>query len=152
MAENIDISQDSNSQFYDIYMALFIINDDLNGARYLWKRSPSVLKDGRTHLADLWAVASLLFNQDTSIALVKINETSWVENILPLVQEMSSRIRFKMLRVLAKSFSNPSIGKIAASLSTTIADATEGVNCALPSLACALTTLYLTHGIARLLL
>ena len=76
--------------FYFSYLIAFYLEDDLNSAKYLWKRVPQILKVGSFEqlivLTNIWQVGQCLFEEDIASAIQYICSRNWMPNIHPLIQ------------------------------------------------------------------
>lgn len=82
---------ESTACFYISYLIAFYLEDDLNGAKYLWKRVPPFLKVvGDTaqlmDLTNVWHVGKYLFEDNVPLAIQYLCTRNWMPNMHPLIQ------------------------------------------------------------------
>ncbi|XP_014912462.1 COP9 signalosome complex subunit 8 isoform X2 [Poecilia latipinna] len=73
-------------QVYAQMLALYLLNNDMNNARYLWKRIPQAIKSANPELAAIWAVGQRIWQRDFPGIYTAIAAHQWSENILPVME------------------------------------------------------------------
>ena len=93
-------------------MALFLITDDLDGARYLWKRLPTTIKNSSqssaaatTEMTALWKVGKSLHEEDMNKFQQLINNRSWSSFSTPFIKDINDAVRIRVLRKVEKAYS-----------------------------------------------
>lgn len=88
------MSVESAACFYISYLIAFYLEDDLNGAKYLWKRVPQFLKGGDieqlTDLTNVWYIGKYLFEENVPLAIQYLCTRNWMPNMHPLIQVVLS--------------------------------------------------------------
>jgi hypothetical protein len=116
-------SPDETTAFWTTYLSMFLITGDMDGARYLWKRLPVVLKSGNAEIAALWNVGKCLLAGDFVALKGIFAGTTWA-HAQPFVAEMRAAIEQRQLREIAQAYSVISTTALAEALmSATTADA-----------------------------
>uniref|UniRef100_A0A3B5REG5 COP9 signalosome subunit 8 n=1 Tax=Xiphophorus maculatus TaxID=8083 RepID=A0A3B5REG5_XIPMA len=75
-------------QVYAQMLALYLLNNDMNNARYLWKRIPQAIKSANPELAAIWAVGQRIWQRDFPGIYTTIAAHQWSENILPVMEAL----------------------------------------------------------------
>lgn len=113
LTDNIDILNGggwSATSFYSIYMMVHLISEDLNGAKYLWKRAPRMYKEAtNTNFSNIWNVGKSLWNENYAEALSTIPDDSWIDsgNALEndLRQVLKHALKSRQIRAIAAAYS-----------------------------------------------
>ncbi|XP_058478201.1 COP9 signalosome complex subunit 8 isoform X2 [Solea solea] len=75
-------------QVYAQLLALYLLHNDMNNARYLWKRIPQAIKSANPELAAIWAVGQRIWQRDFPGIYTAIAAYQWTENILPVMEAL----------------------------------------------------------------
>lgn len=98
--------------FYAVFLGSHLIVGDLNGAKYLWNRAPSVLKEnkGANIFCSLWDVGKCLWNENVVDALVMLQGFSpWGQSdndfLKQLIRAFIGALKDRQIRKIALSYS-----------------------------------------------
>ncbi|GLD51471.1 COP9 signalosome complex subunit 8 isoform X2 [Lates japonicus] len=75
-------------QVYAQLLALYLLHNDMNNARYLWKRIPQAIKSANPELTAIWAVGQRIWQRDFPGIYTAIAAYQWTENILPVMEAL----------------------------------------------------------------
>ncbi|KAK1789106.1 hypothetical protein P4O66_015053 [Electrophorus voltai] len=75
-------------QVYSQLLALYLLHNDMNNARYLWKRIPQAIKTANPELAAVWAVGQRIWQRDFPGIYSAIAGYQWSETILPVMESL----------------------------------------------------------------
>ncbi|KAG7265597.1 hypothetical protein CRUP_031269 [Coryphaenoides rupestris] len=78
-------------QVYAQLLCLYLLHNDMNNARYLWKRIPQAIKSANPELTALWAVGQRIWQRDFPGIYTAIAAFQWSENILPVMESLRAR-------------------------------------------------------------
>ena len=110
-------------EFYATYLSLSLIVGDVDGARYLWKRLPSALKNGSPELGALWGIGKGLLVRDFVGLKAIFGGTQWA-HAQPYVADIRGAIEARQLREVAQAYSVISAAALAEELMAgSVADA-----------------------------
>jgi hypothetical protein len=125
--DGVEITDEQFVQFYSTYLILFLINGDLNGAKYLWKRSPDILKNVETNskFVDIWSVSKFLWRDEYPTALKTLRDINWPVYIANLVEVLKNSLVEKQLQMLSSAYSVVKTSQIADAFSTTKEEAIQ---------------------------
>lgn len=100
---------------YARLLAVYLYEDDLPSAKFLWKRIPPALKepspavaggrqgaqphqrrDDLAHLAKVWEVGKALWSKDPSAVYAAIDAAQWSPDVAPIMQAIKGKrhVRF----------------------------------------------------------
>jgi hypothetical protein len=105
--DGTDVNEEQFVQFYSTYLIVFLINGDLNGAKYLWKRSPDLLKNFETNskFVDIWSVAKFLWRDEFPTALKTLRDVHWPSNVAVYVEVLKKSLVEKQIQMLSSAYS-----------------------------------------------
>ncbi|KAA0715796.1 Tripartite motif-containing protein 54 [Triplophysa tibetana] len=75
-------------QVYSQLMVLYLLHNDTNNARYLWKRIPQAIKTANPEMAAIWAVGQRIWQRDFPGIYSAIAAFQWSESILPVMEAL----------------------------------------------------------------
>ncbi|XP_039611054.1 COP9 signalosome complex subunit 8 isoform X2 [Polypterus senegalus] len=75
-------------QVYGQLLALYLLHNDMNNARYLWKRIPQALKTANLELGAIWAVGQHIWQRDFPGIYTTIAAYQWSESIQPIMDAL----------------------------------------------------------------
>ncbi|KAG5833545.1 hypothetical protein ANANG_G00277030 [Anguilla anguilla] len=75
-------------QVYAQLLALYLLHNDMNNARYLWKRIPQAIKTANPELTAIWAVGQRIWQRDFPGIYSSIAAFQWSESILPVMEAL----------------------------------------------------------------
>eukprot|EP00850_Spirogloea_muscicola_P007684 SM000039S14514 [mRNA] locus=s39:530202:531511:- [translate_table: standard] len=98
----------------------FILNRDLNSARFLWKRIPAAVKSdegsGGAELAAAWRVAQCMWRHDRPGVHAALRAFSWSPDVAPLAAAVADDYAARMFKLLSTAYSTISVANAAAFL------------------------------------
>lgn len=86
-------------------MIIFLIQGDLYGGKYLWKRSPNELKIETTEFYSLWSICKALLQKSILEAYQIIHNTKWSNFISSYIIELHSTLQYQSINTLQSSYS-----------------------------------------------
>ncbi|KAF7709799.1 hypothetical protein HF521_016649 [Silurus meridionalis] len=69
-------------QVYCQLLSLYLLHNDMNNARYLWKRIPQAIKTATPELAAIWTVGQCIWQRDFPGIYSAIAAHQWSEPVL----------------------------------------------------------------------
>ena len=79
----------------DVYaklLAIYLHEDDLCSAKFLWKRIPDQAKNECAELAQIWNVGKAMWNGNLSEVFSLINGNEWSENAAGIMKAVKGKI------------------------------------------------------------
>ncbi|XP_010595903.1 COP9 signalosome complex subunit 8 isoform X2 [Loxodonta africana] len=70
---------------YGQLLALYLLYNDMNNARYLWKRIPPAIKSANSELGGIWSVGQRIWQRDFPGIYTTINAHQWSETVQPIM-------------------------------------------------------------------
>nr|CAD7438664.1 unnamed protein product [Timema bartmani] len=103
----------SSPQVYAQLLAIYLFQNDLCNAKYLWKRIPQNIKTSHAELGLIWKVGQRLWMRDfpgvyTSLAV------DWSENVSQVMQALLESTRKRAVNLVSHAYSSISADDLAA--------------------------------------
>ncbi|KAF7214501.1 COP9 signalosome complex subunit 8 isoform X1 [Nothobranchius furzeri] len=114
-------------QVYAQLLALYLLNNDMNNGRYLWKRIPQAIKSANPELAAIWAVGQHIWQRDFPGIYTAIAAHQWSENILPVMEALRESTRQRAYSLVAQAYTSIAVEDFAAFVGYSVDEAVKGV-------------------------
>jgi len=83
-----------------------LYNNDLNSARFAWKRIPAAMKDKLPEATAAWRVGQAMWRHDQAATYAAINAYTWTLTTTPLVRALKEDFSSRVLSLLCRSYSS----------------------------------------------
>ncbi|XKL60377.1 hypothetical protein PGB90_001393 [Kerria lacca] len=100
----------SNSEYAKL-LAIYLYQNDLLSAKFLWKRIPLSTKSAAAELQSIWDVGKAMRRKEYDEIYISL-KFPWSAEIKPLMQMVEEEIRRNTLKLIAKSYSSLEIHKL----------------------------------------
>ncbi|XP_014019352.1 COP9 signalosome complex subunit 8 isoform X1 [Salmo salar] len=114
-------------QVYAQLLVLYLLHNDMNNARYLWKRIPQAIKSANPELTALWAVGQRIWQRDFPGIYSAIAAHQWSENILPVMEALRETTRRRAYGLVAQAYTSIMAEDFAAFVGYSVEEAVKGV-------------------------
>ncbi|XP_069697626.1 COP9 signalosome complex subunit 8 [Periplaneta americana] len=101
------------SQVYAQLLAIYLYQNDLCNAKYLWKRIPQNVKNSHTELASIWKVGQRMWQRDFPGVYVALS-ADWSENVGHIMQALLENVRKRAVFLVSHAYSSISVDDLAA--------------------------------------
>ena len=93
------------SYFYATYLAFYLLKHELNGAKYLWKRSPERIKkqSSKSMLFEMWEVGKAMWNNEVPLQLSLLS-ADWPQELHPIVCQLKEDIIQRTFTSISNSY------------------------------------------------
>ena len=126
-----NLTQEASVGVYKIYLLAYFLCDQLDNARFLWKRIPAASRDADAELCAIWAIGNAMWVKDSAAAQGAMLAHAWSQ---PLVSGLVARLqREHMSRTfaeIAKAYSLIRAESGARALGVSVAKFSEMANAA----------------------
>ncbi|KAI5661480.1 hypothetical protein M9H77_20803 [Catharanthus roseus] len=112
---------------YAIHLLGHIYVNDINSARFLWKRIPAAIKDSRPEVNAAWKVGQKLWTRDYAGVHEALREFHWSPDAQGIVAAFSELYTKRMFDLLLSAYSTISVQDAALFLGMSEDDATNYV-------------------------
>uniref|UniRef100_A0A2I3HCI2 CSN8/PSMD8/EIF3K domain-containing protein n=1 Tax=Nomascus leucogenys TaxID=61853 RepID=A0A2I3HCI2_NOMLE len=82
---------------YGQLLALYLLHNDTNNARYLWKRIPPAIKSANSELGGIWSVGQRIWQRDFPGIYTTINTHQWSETVQPIMEAVKADSTTRMV-------------------------------------------------------
>ncbi|XP_055726979.1 COP9 signalosome complex subunit 8 isoform X1 [Salvelinus fontinalis] len=117
-------------QVYAQLLVLYLLHNDMNNARYLWKRIPQAIKScvqANLELTAVWAVGQRIWQRDFPGIYSAIAAHQWSENILPVMEALRETTRRRAYGLVAQAYTSIMAEDFAAFVGYSVEEAVKGV-------------------------
>ncbi|KAL1124800.1 hypothetical protein AAG570_001421 [Ranatra chinensis] len=118
----------SSPLLYTKLLAIYLYQNDLCNAKFLWKRIPSSVKAGHPELELVWSVGRAMWKRDAPAVFTALNGTQWSENVGPIMRSLVGKVRERGLRLVAQAYSSLSIDTCSSLLGLSPSEVVEFAN------------------------
>ncbi|KAL2231444.1 COP9 signalosome complex subunit 8 [Sesamum indicum] len=94
---------------YAVHLLGHIYSNDINSARFLWKKIPLTVKESQPEVSAVWKIGQRLWMKEYSGVHEAIREFNWSPQILGLVAAFKERYTKRMFELLLSAYSTISI-------------------------------------------
>lgn len=105
----------ASPQVYGQLLAIYLLQNDLPNAKFLWKRIPQEIKQSHSELGNIWKVGQGLWYKDFPAIYTGLNQ-DWPDYVKPAMKELGERTRQRALALVAKAYSSISLDDTASFL------------------------------------
>ncbi|KAM9305821.1 COP9 signalosome complex subunit 8 [Gastrophryne carolinensis] len=117
----------ANPQVYSQLLALYLLHNDMNNARYLWKRIPPAVKSSNAEIGWIWEVGQRIWLRDFPGIYTAIAAHQWSENIQPIIEAVRDATRRRALGLVSQAYTSISADDLAAFVGLPVEEAVKGV-------------------------
>ncbi|XP_067002457.1 COP9 signalosome complex subunit 8 [Anabrus simplex] len=96
------------SHVYAQLLAIYLFQNDLCNAKYLWRRIPQNMKNSHPELGTVWKVGQKMWQRDFPGVYGALN-ADWSENVVQVMQALQESVRKRALHLVAHAYSSISL-------------------------------------------
>ncbi|XP_077997703.1 COP9 signalosome complex subunit 8-like [Glandiceps talaboti] len=90
---------------YSQLLGLYLLQNDMTNAKFLWKRIPQALKVSNPELNNIWMVGQKMWLREFPGVYQSLNQ-DWSESVKPIMQALLENIRTRSFQLIAKAYSS----------------------------------------------
>merc|ERR1712179_115083 len=112
----------------DVYkqlLAIYLIDNDVINAKFLWKRIPEETKASNPELANIWHIGQSLWKRDFENVYVKASAVEWSSVTKPLIDHLCASLRTRMTTLIANAYSVIAVPDVSKLLGFSVDEAME---------------------------
>ncbi|KAG7188851.1 hypothetical protein KM043_008457 [Ampulex compressa] len=110
------------AQTYAQLLAVYLYQNDLCNAKYLWKRIPLNVKSASTELGQIWVVGQRMWQRDWPAVHVALN-AEWSEDVSDIMAALKDSVRERAMTLISKAYSSLALTVLAAMTGLTLDEA-----------------------------
>jgi len=101
-------------EVYARLLAVYLYEEDLCSAKFLWKRIPETVKnDGGEELAGLWDIGKALWTRDLPAVYAAIDARQWSSNVSAIVTAIKDRVRERAIELVGEAYTSIKVSDFA---------------------------------------
>uniref|UniRef100_A0A8C3U6H7 COP9 signalosome complex subunit 8 n=1 Tax=Catharus ustulatus TaxID=91951 RepID=A0A8C3U6H7_CATUS len=112
---------------YGQLLALYLLHNDMNNARYLWKRIPPAIKSANAELGAVWSVGQRIWQRDFPGIYTAISAHQWSETIQPIMEALRDATRRRAFGLVSQAYTSIVADDFAAFVGLPVEEAVKGV-------------------------
>ncbi|NXU54505.1 CSN8 protein, partial [Turnix velox] len=112
---------------YGQLLALYLLHNDMNNARYLWKRIPPAIKSANAELGAIWSVGQRIWQRDFPGIYTTISAHQWSETIQPIMEALRDATRRRAFGLVSQAYTSIVADDFAAFVGLPVEEAVKGV-------------------------
>ena len=93
--KHVDLSADVSLSIYKVHLAAYLLCNQLENARFLWKRVEPSMRDADPEFCALWAVGKAMWAKDHAATQSAITGFSWSPPLMGTLMERLQREHLK---------------------------------------------------------
>ncbi|ELT95352.1 hypothetical protein CAPTEDRAFT_154607 [Capitella teleta] len=95
----------ASAQVYGQLLALYLLQNDVVNAKFLWKRIPQSIKTANVELALIWAIGQNMWQRDFPKIYENLKQ-EWSEPMKPIIEAITEATRKRALMLVAQAYSS----------------------------------------------
>ncbi|XP_072181075.1 COP9 signalosome complex subunit 8-like [Diadema setosum] len=94
-------------EVYKKLLTLYLLQNDLNNAKFLWKRIPPSVKTGDPELGYIWEIGQNMWQRDfTSSKLYTALNREWSDSIKEIISSLQDSIRQRLFHLIGSAYTS----------------------------------------------
>ncbi|XP_011629734.1 COP9 signalosome complex subunit 8 [Pogonomyrmex barbatus] len=99
-------------QAYMQLLTIYLHQNDLCNAKYLWKRIPSDMKTANEELGRVWTVGQCMWQRNWPAVHTALN-VEWSEDVKDVMTALKDNVRERVMRLISKAYSSLNLATMA---------------------------------------
>ncbi|XP_056634453.1 COP9 signalosome complex subunit 8 [Diorhabda carinulata] len=100
-------------QVYQQLLAIYLHQNDLCNAKFLWKRIPNSVKTSTPELANIWAVGKSMWKRDFPAIYQALNVT-WSDTVADIMKQVKEVVRARAVDLISQAYSSITLDTVSA--------------------------------------
>ncbi|CAH1115732.1 unnamed protein product [Psylliodes chrysocephalus] len=101
-------------QVYQQLLAIYLYQNDLCNAKYLWKRIPPTVKASTPELVNIWAVGQSMWTRDFPAIYKALNAVTWSDTVAEIMKQVQEVVRARAVDLISQAYSSISLEAVSA--------------------------------------
>ncbi|KAK3870951.1 hypothetical protein Pcinc_016480 [Petrolisthes cinctipes] len=90
---------------YEQLLTIYLLQNDLTGAKFLWKRIPGSAKTANPELGQIWEVGQHLWQRDLPAVYTSLNH-EWSQTVKDIMKALHERVRQRAVELVARAYTS----------------------------------------------
>ncbi|XP_061027050.1 COP9 signalosome complex subunit 8-like [Eubalaena glacialis] len=112
---------------YGQLLGLHLLYNDMNNARYLWKRIPPAIKSANSELGGIWSVGQRTWPRDVPRIYTTISAHPWSETVQPIMEALRDAARRRAFALVSQAYTSIMADDFAAFVGLPVEEAVKGI-------------------------
>ncbi|XP_012257380.1 COP9 signalosome complex subunit 8 [Athalia rosae] len=112
----------ATAQTYTQLLAVYLYQNDLCNAKFLWKRIPANVKSFSTELQQVWLVGQRMWQRDWAAVHTALN-VEWSEDISSIMNALKVSVRDRAIHLISEAYSSLTLTTLATMTGLSVSDA-----------------------------
>ena len=108
-------------------LALHLLYNDMNNARYLWKRIPPAIKCANSELGGIWLVGQRIWQRDFPGLYTTISAHPWSETVQPIMEALRDATRRRAFALVSQACTSIITDNFVAFVGLPMEEAVKGI-------------------------
>jgi len=108
IAARMDIPRESGP-LYAVHLCAYLIVNDLNNARFLWKRIPQDTKEADEELCCVWNIAKQMWQKNYGQVYELILGKDWSGSLAPMMKTLKETYQTRSFALICRAYSTISV-------------------------------------------
>ncbi|XP_001185403.2 COP9 signalosome complex subunit 8 [Strongylocentrotus purpuratus] len=97
----------ASPELYKKLLALYLLQNDLNNAKFLWKRIPAAVKTADPELGYIWEIGQNMWQRDfSSSKLYSALNREWSDVIKEIISALSDSIKQRLFQLVGNTYTS----------------------------------------------
>ncbi|XP_015114576.1 COP9 signalosome complex subunit 8 [Diachasma alloeum] len=101
-----------SAQVYSQLLAVYLHQNDLCNAKFLWKRIPDNVKSGCQELSQIWNVGQKMWQRDWPAVHTALN-LEWSDDVRHIMHALKESVRERAMSLVSEAYSSLSLSVLA---------------------------------------
>jgi len=112
-----------SNEIYAKLLAVYLYENDLCSAKFLWKRIPEQAKNECVNLSQIWEVGKAMWNSNLSEVFRLIDTYEWSEHESDLMKAVKETVRERSFELIGRAYTSISVSEFSKYIGMTEEDA-----------------------------
>lgn len=112
---------------YAVQMFGYLINNDLDNSRFVYKRAPAIIKEKDLQVQAAWKITQGLWTQDYQTVHSTLKDHLWSDLVSPVARYLHDVVRARVIALVSRAYTTISTADAATFLGLPSAEAIEMV-------------------------
>ncbi|XP_058810241.1 COP9 signalosome complex subunit 8 [Phymastichus coffea] len=99
------------TQMYSQMLAIYLLQNELCHAKYLWKRIPPNIKNNSIDIKNIWIVAQKMWQRDWHAVHLALN-VNWDKNVVDIMNALKERVQERAVTLIGEAYSSVDISTL----------------------------------------
>ncbi|GLV42370.1 hypothetical protein CBL_03107 [Carabus blaptoides fortunei] len=100
-------------QLYAQLLAVYLYQNDLCNAKYLWKRVPPSVKSANAEIGQIWTIGQQMWQRDFPSAYKALMVVTWSEHVADIMKAVQENVRSRAVDLITQAYSSISLETVA---------------------------------------